>query len=80
MALNFRESFHEAMKEQKQMPTVYPVSEEQAVYLHKRDSLRDQGFEWDYAVALAKSDVDWHRAVRLLRRGCAQHLIVEILT
>ena len=46
----------------------------------RREALERAGYDWESATVLAAShDVDLHRAVELLERGCSIELALQIL-
>ena len=55
-------------------------TEQEIVERWRAQELERAGFSEDVAAELAmRSDVDLHRAVELLQRGCAPELAAEIL-
>ena len=55
-------------------------SELEVVEQWRHEALKRAGYDWESATVLAAShDVDLHRAVELLQRGCSIELALQIL-
>jgi hypothetical protein len=54
-------------------------SEPDRVEAWRLQTLIEAGYPFEHAELIAISDADLHRAVELLRKGCAPELAVDIL-
>jgi hypothetical protein len=60
--------------------TLIPETEQERIEQWRFDELVRAGYEPDAATVIAsRSDIDLHRAVDLLRSGCAPELAIAIL-